>query len=280
MWVKKCRVGLLLFSFFTFLSFGVGAATLPVSPNIESVEAVTDTVPGQKQKATDTSKVNTATQLDTTKQSKQAASQTQEASDLYSRGVNYLNNNQPDSAAASLEEFLRSNPAHTDAQVNLARAYVELERYDEAEQTIDRAIQSDSTHAEAYVVQGRVLHSTGRLDEAASAYEKSIELNGENPYALNNLALVYIQQERFADAVPLLEKAVAQKNDVAFFYNNLGIAYEGSGNYQKAAEAFQSALNIDSGHEKARSNLERVQAELSATGTEADTTQRVSDKEP
>lgn len=180
-------------------------------------------------------------------------------SNLYSLGIDQLRHGDAPGAALSFEEVLKQDRKHVPSMINLTRAYLDLEQYDKASRMIDEAIAIDSANAKAHLVKGRVMQSTQNMEEATTAYLKSIQLDGFNPFAYNNLALIYIQNGTYHEAIPLLEKGIGQKDDVAYFHNNLGIAYEGAGDQVKAEEAFQQALNIDPGYEKAITNLERIQ---------------------
>jgi tetratricopeptide (TPR) repeat protein len=187
-------------------------------------------------------------------------------SSLYASGIGQLQNGDAESAATNLAEVLRRDPDHVDAMTNLARAYLDLNRYDQAEAAIVQAIAADSANAEAYLVRGRVAFAKKDLMAAISAYKKSLELEKLNPFAYNNLALIYIQDGRYREAIPLLEQATEQKRGVVFFHNNLGVAYEGAGDLLKAEESFQNAVSIAPDYQRAVVNLDRIQSTMRQMG--------------
>ncbi len=182
---------------------------------------------------------------------------------LYLQGVQQLQQGDAEEAVASFEEVLQADPDHLKSKLNLTRGYLLLEQFEDADTTINEAVTIDSTDAEIHLVRGRVMESIGEREEAISSYKKSIELDPDNnPYAYNNLGLIYILEKKQVEALPFLEKAVEQKDDVKFFYNNLGLAYEASSDFTKAKEAFQTALEIDPGHDKSATNLVRIKTLL------------------
>ena len=69
--------------------------------------------------------------------------------------------------------------------------------------------------------------------------------------SLNNLATTFVQIKEYKKALPLLKKALLidksikkKESDIARDLNNLGIVYRNTGQYEKARDYFQQALNI------------------------------------
>lgn len=85
---------------------------------------------------------------------------------------------------------------------------------------------------------------------------------------MNNLGLLYLEQQRFDDALPLLSRAVQLDKTVPVFSNNLGMALERTKHFKAAVDAYQGAVDADPTFEKAKRNLERVQA-VKTTGEES-----------
>ncbi|MCF7805843.1 MAG: tetratricopeptide repeat protein [Candidatus Marinimicrobia bacterium] len=182
--------------------------------------------------------------------------------DLYTKGVHFLKNDNPDSAAKYFEITLSKNPEMIPAFVNLGRAYIETEQYDKANEVLTHAMTLDSMHSDLWKVYGRLLYNTENTDDAIRAYQQSIELSDYNPYARNNLALIYINEGRYQEAVELLKAAIRQKENVAYFHNNLGIALENMTSYQQAETAYQKALEVQANYTKAETNVQRIQEHI------------------
>jgi|GEM_PF-6250104 len=194
-------------------------------------------------------------------QTETSTTPTQEFNEYYSKGMEFIRNNQPDSAAAALERALSIRKDHMNALTNLTRAYLNMEQTGKAQDILRHAFSIDSSNSELYRLRGRLHHITGNLNQAAQAYQTALDLN-ENPYTLNNLAYVHIQQEQFSQAVPLLETAVKHRKE-AYFYNNLGVAYHRTGETEKAREAFRNALDIKPAYAKAEQNLNNILEQIS-----------------
>lgn len=242
------------------------ATTITISDTTKGKDAAQADTPKKRDKASPVPKgVTTKSAMDTTSAGMQGATSTRGTAELYNSGLQHLESGDAQTAAATFSDVLKQEPNHYNAMVNLARADIDLGNYEEAQTMIDQALQANPNDADAHMVRGRLMQSMDNNEEAITSYKKSIELQDENPYAYNNLALIYIQNGQFNEAVPLLEKAVQQKKDIVFFHNNLGIAYEGMQNYGEAQAAYQAALAVDPNYDKAKANLERIEAELAST---------------
>jgi Flp pilus assembly protein TadD len=183
----------------------------------------------------------------------------------YEQGVEAMRQGAYQDAAVYLEEALEQHPDHAGVMTNLARVLIELDDVERASDLADRAIELDPAHADAYMIRGRVLHLRGEAEEATAAYMQCIEVGGPNPFALNNLGLIYIQQEQFEEAIPVLREAIEQRDDIAYFHNNLGVAYEKTGDYEAAFHAYQRAVDIDPGYDRAAANLDRIRDKVEDT---------------
>ncbi|RYE01525.1 MAG: tetratricopeptide repeat protein [Sphingobacteriales bacterium] len=56
----------------------------------------------------------------------------------------------------------------------------------------------------------------------------------------------YMEQEKYSDAIKWLEKAVKLDPEFAFAWDNLGICYRRSNKLEKAVQAYETSLRIDS----------------------------------
>jgi tetratricopeptide (TPR) repeat protein len=77
-----------------------------------------------------------------------------------------------------------------------------------------------------------------------------------------------IEQGRYDEALPPLARATELRGDVAVFYNNLGMALECTGHFRAATEAYDAAVTIDGGYEKAVNNFNRIATVLEEPGLE------------
>src|SRR4051812_48191490 len=160
----------------------------------------------------------------------------------------------------AFEKALTIDPQHVKSLVNLSRVFIEQKRYDDALARLSRAAEIDPESTEIYRLLGRAYYTQGKTDEAVTAYRRAIELNELDAWSMNNLGLMLLETGRAEEALPLLTKATELRPEMPAFHNNLGMALEHTGHFRAAATAYKAALAADSGYEKAKRNLERVEA--------------------
>ena len=160
----------------------------------------------------------------------------------------------------AFEKALSVDPKHVKSLVNLSRVLIEQKRLDEAVERLTRAAEIDPESTEVYRLLGRTYYTQAKTDEAVSAYRHAIELNELDAWSMNNLGLLFLETERADEALPLLTRATELRPEVPVFQNNLGMALEHTGRFKAAAAAYKAALAADPGYDKAKRNLDRVEA--------------------
>ena len=89
------------------------------------------------------------------------------------------------------------------------------------------------------------LHEAGRLDEAEDLYRRILETAPEQPDVLNLLGLVAQSKGLQDEAVSLFCRAIAQKPQEAAFRYNLAFSYKLDKQWRKALEVFASVLKLN-----------------------------------
>jgi len=134
----------------------------------------------------------------------------------------------------------------------------------EALQLLDKVPGRERT-AEHHYRRGRVLESLGRYDDALEAYEKALAANPRLRAARFRLGYLWDLRGEEDKAVECYEACVrALPRDTAALLN-LGTAYEERGYlqpdyYDRAIECYQSILDIDANHGRARLALRDAKA--------------------
>lgn len=169
-------------------------------------------------------------------------------------------------AETAFRHAIEKDSAHIKSRLNLGRVLMETNRHAEALELFQSASDLDSTSSEAFRLQGRAYDGLGRVVDAIWAFKRAIVIDGRDVWALNNLGTTLIREGRYEDALGPLARAVELEPRVATFQNNLGMALERTGYYKTAAEAYRTAVGIDSSYAKPAVSLARVE-QL----TEADT---------
>lgn len=173
-----------------------------------------------------------------------------------------------DAAVTEFRAAIAEDSSKLPARLNLSRVLLEQGKGKEAITELQEVLALDSTSGSAFRLLGRAHDVLGAPDSAVADYRRAIVLNDQDGWSMNNLGLVEIERGNYAEAVKVLARAVELSNSPTF-RNSLGLALERTGHFTAAAEAFKSAVSVDSGYTKALTNLTRVSALTEAPGTVA-----------
>ncbi len=107
---------------------------------------------------------------------------------------------------------------------------------------------------------GLVYMAKEKIDLATAQFEKAVELNPDYSVAKNNLGSAYLIREEWDKAIPVLESVVGDLLYATphFPLTNLGWAYYNKGDYQKAREYLNKALDLQPDFFLAQLNLGRT----------------------
>ena len=134
---------------------------------------------------------------------------------------------------------------------------------DEAVELYQKSIELYPT-PEAHTFLGWAYSFKNRYDEAIEECNKAIELDPEygNPY--NDIGAYLIEQNKFEEAIPWLEKATQARRyeSYCFPFYNLGRIWEAKGNWWRAIDYYQKAVDDNPQYTLARKALERIQSIL------------------
>lgn len=123
---------------------------------------------------------------------------------------------------------------------------LKLERFDEAVGHYDKAISLDKSFYQAYYGKGLALSKARKYEEAITAYKACIEENPGYDNAYIELGKLYGALGRVDNAVGIYQSAVENcpSSEKAFY--QLGAVYlDKKKDYNKAAQAFSKATQID-----------------------------------
>lgn len=114
--------------------------------------------------------------------------------------------------------------------------------------------------AEAYTFLGWTFSALGRLCDAIDECKRAIETDPTlgNPY--NDIGAYLLELGRPGESIPWLRQALeAPRYDARHFaHTNLGRAHEKLGSWDKARDAYSSALELEPGYLPARRALTRI----------------------
>lgn len=159
-------------------------------------------------------------------------------------------------AEALYDEALNINPAFTEALGHLLQSYRQEKR--PANVLISR-IQEQITRAPKnsayYLMLGQAFYGERDFEKAQAALEKAVELDRNSLNALLMLADTQAARGSLAQALASAKRVIQQNPHDVHGYALLGVLEEKSGNWQKAEEAYQKAMQIDPEFGLAANNL-------------------------
>jgi type IV pilus assembly protein PilF len=133
------------------------------------------------------------------------------------------------------------------AQLSLARGYLESEHRARAIEPLDRALEINPRSADALLLYGVFYQAEEDFNVAEQYYRRALRADARHAASLNNLAVLLYGQGRYREAVQplrILVRDTSYRNrDLAF--ENLGLTERQLGMYTDARASFSRALNIN-----------------------------------
>ncbi|MGA2914841.1 MAG: tetratricopeptide repeat protein [Sedimentisphaerales bacterium] len=182
-----------------------------------------------------------------------------------------------DEAIHYYERALKIAPGSADVYLNYGYALAAKGKFDDAISLYNKGLQIAPDSIELHINLGTALARSGRLDEAVKEYQKSLQMKPDNPEVLESLGIILFQQgktdEAFKyftetlridpnrpqghyylgqilaqrgkidDAIEHFDDALRLKPTVKFM-NVLAAAYAAAGNFNKAIEITEKALEL------------------------------------
>jgi type IV pilus assembly protein PilF len=139
------------------------------------------------------------------------------------------------------------------AQLDLARGYLETGDIDNARRPLERALQIDPSSAEAHVLMATVYLADGDKRLVEQEYRQAIHHSPRNSMARNNYGTFLFAEGRYKEAAEQLKQAA---NDPKYprraqAYENLGLTELRLDDATDAQESFQRALMLNAAQPRA-----------------------------
>jgi tetratricopeptide (TPR) repeat protein len=132
------------------------------------------------------------------------------------------------------------------------------EKYDEAIGLLNGLI-AEGKGASAwplYYARGQAYERTGRWKEAEADLQKALALRPDEAELLNYLGYAWIDRgERLQEAMAMVEKAVAANPRSGAIVDSLGWAHYRLGDYKKAVEILEQAVELEAGDPEINNHL-------------------------
>lgn len=146
------------------------------------------------------------------------------------------------------------------AQLDLARGYLENRDYSRARAPLNRALEIDPRSVEGHVLMAVLLQGEGEMALAEQHYKLALRHEPNDSQALNNYASFLYRQQRYDEALGLLRELVKDTEYPARSqaYENLGLAELIAGDREAARQAFIRALNLNFAQPRSSLELARL----------------------
>lgn len=125
---------------------------------------------------------------------------------------------------------------------------------------INTYIAANPKDVQAQFIKGVILAEQNRRDEAIKIFADITSKNPNLPEPHNNLAVLYAEQGEYDKARKALENAIKTHPSYATAHENLGDIYA-----RMASEAYDKALQLDSGNTRAQNKLALIRDLFSST---------------
>jgi TolB-like protein/tetratricopeptide (TPR) repeat protein len=155
----------------------------------------------------------------------------------------YLASGRNEAALDEFEEARETNTHLAEAYVGLARAQQALEQHDEAEANLRLALATDASYWRAFNEMGHFLFFQGRFDEAAEFYQMFVDRVDDDAQALNNLGAAHYLSGDFKRAAEAWDQSIAIK-PTRSAYSNTGTMYFYLGDFERAIDRYVNAANL------------------------------------
>ena len=145
----------------------------------------------------------------------------------------------------------------SEARITLSDLLRANESYPEAIAMLDSLIAEAKTPEwQLHYARGQALERSGRWKEAEADLTLALKLRPDEPELLNYLGYAWIDRgERLADAMAMVEKAVAANPRSGAIVDSLGWAHFRMGDYKKAVEVLEQAVELEAGDPEINNHL-------------------------
>jgi tetratricopeptide (TPR) repeat protein len=144
-----------------------------------------------------------------------------------------------------------------EARLTLSDLLRANEQYPEAIKILDALIAEQKTPQwQLYYARGQAQERSGRWPGAEADLAKALSMRPDEPELLNYLGYAWIDRgERLKEAMAMVEKAVAANPRSGAMIDSLGWAHYRLGDYKKAVEYLEQAVELEAGDPEINNHL-------------------------
>jgi len=161
----------------------------------------------------------------------------------------------------SLKRASKRRNATADTHVALGKSHLGAKQDKEADQAFGSALKMDPDNVDIRTKVGNAYLEHEKYARAEEAFGEALDINPENIHLYNRMAIALRKQGKYADAINLYIKAIGIAPKDEGLYYNLARALHESGERPKAIKALGKALKLDPEFEEAKTLLQNYMAE-------------------
>lgn len=172
----------------------------------------------------------------------------EQAEPYYQMAVSHLNRGQTQEAVNAVQQAVKLDPDHVEANLLLARFMIQVgrpENLPQAEEMLNGVLGQDGSNPEALFVLAATRARQGSPADAERLLEEALKNKPEHLNAAMALARLRLNEGKPEEAEAVLQKAVAQSEDKKPAMVTLGQFYAGQKQFDKAREQYDSILRDD-----------------------------------
>lgn len=155
-------------------------------------------------------------------------------------------------------ELADSTAARADLLWRNGSRLLERRKYQKAIEAMRDAFELEPSRLEGRLNLGAALFMVKQYDEAVTHFKYVLGLEPQNTMALLNLAACYDGMGRVDESIATLERLIADRPEWKDAHYNLALAYCKRELYEKAEDALRTELQLNPGHEAARTLLNKI----------------------
>jgi tetratricopeptide (TPR) repeat protein len=137
-----------------------------------------------------------------------------------------------------------------DSEYEKADRYFRQGDYDKAIDHYNEYLEYQPGHLQSVYNRGRAYEEMGNYEKALSSYREALDIAPDNTNALMSIGKYHYRNKNFSDAAHYFGRAAKEANVAEAFFLH-GRALHKSGQTEKAMDAYNNALNINSDHGQA-----------------------------
>jgi len=114
--------------------------------------------------------------------------------------------------------------------------------------------------AKIYAALGKIYFERLNYKDAISSYKAAINRDQKNGFYYYDLASALFKAEKYKEAIFCFEKSILINNRIPIRHLGLGVCLMKIGDFERAAESFRKAYNIEPNNEKYKRLLKKAEA--------------------